>query len=639
MKWQDEVCNMPRRRQEGGNTMPKRMSFPARIMIHMSLIIMLTFVVSGYISYRRNVSLFTEEISKQFNKVNEQAAARLDLQLRDIYRISNFIVFHPYVEQVVRRSAESEVRESRTQITDQDELNELLYQVKSDENKLYSMFLYDMKDNSFFFHVSSMAESFLSPETYEDIKERLVGSSGNLIWFPLRLRSPVEESGYRNFFVAARYMKNKDFDQYGTMVMLFDESLFSEDLNELVSDERANVFLFDRQDRLVYTDKRDGEPGDVPNPALIGNQVIVNVHGTSYLYVKSRSKQVDFSLVSRVALDSLQKKSSATFKISLLIDSIGVLIAVALVSWSGRRLFRPLRELVQGMRRMREGDMKTRVAVQTGDELAYIGQSFNSMAENLDLLIREVYERQLNEREAELTALQTQLNPHFLHNTLDTIYWKLYLQGDRDTSKLVVSLSGMLRYALEPAATETELQEEMAQIRNYLTIQNARYGEELETIIQMEEGVEQARVPRLILQPLVENAFVHAFSDQLLARVLIIKAAYGQMDFTGTESSHQQTLIIEIIDNGKGMEEAEIEQIVSSAIAPRSDSKREEGPVVGGKRIHIGIRSVIRRLNLLYGEPYGVKIISRPGAGTTIRLLLPLEQKEGRHEGQHIDCR
>lgn len=609
--------------------MPKRISFSARIMVHMSLIIMLAFVVSGYISFRINVSLFTEEISKQFTKANEQAAARLDLQLRDIYRISNFIVFHPYIEQVVRRSGESEVRESHTQLVDQDELNQLLYQVKNDENKLNSMFLYDKKDNSFFFSVSPSSKNSLDQETYTEVKRRLEGSSGNLVWFPVRIQNSTDDSGYRNFFAAARYMKNKDLQQYGTMVMLFEESLFSEDLKELVSNERANVFLFDRQEELVYTDMREWEMEQLPAPAKFSGSKVMTNDGTSYLYVKSYSKQVNFTLISRVALDSLQEKSSVIFKISMLVGILGVLMAAALISWSGRRLFRPLRQLVQGMRQMQDGNMGTRVAVQTGDELAYIGHSFNSMAENLELLIKEVYERQLNEREAELTALQTQLNPHFLHNTLDTIYWKLYLKDDRETAKLVISLSNMLRYALEPAGTVTELREEMAQIRNYLTIQNTRYGDEFETIIQMEEGTEQALVPRLILQPLVENVFVHAFADQLLARALVIKAAFGQADFDEEGSSPQAALIIEITDNGKGMNEAEIERIVSTATTPRSDSRQEEGPVLGSKRIHIGIRSVIRRLNLLYGEPYGVKIISKKGAGTTIRLLLPLEQKGG----------
>lgn len=496
----------------------KQTSFSLRIIIHMSLIIMLTFIGAGYLSYRINVKTFTEEISKQFNKANEQAAARIDLQLRDIYRISNFIVFHPYIEQVVRRSAESEERERHTQLSDQDELNQLLYQVKNDENKLYAMYLYDMKDNSFFFQVIPTAQSMLDKEVYADVKQRLADSSGNLVWIPVRLRSATEASGYRNFFVAARYMKNKDLQQFGTMVMLFDQSLFSEDLNELVSDEKANVFLFDRQNRLMYTDKKDNDPQRIPSPDQLVKQQIIHEDGASYLYVKSRSSLMDYSLVSRVSLDALQEKSSVIFKISGLVGFVGVILAGILISWSGRRLFKPLGQLVQGMRRMREGHMETRVKVDTNDELAYIGQSFNSMAEDLDRLIREVYERQLNEREAELTALQTQLNPHFLHNTLDTIYWKLYLQDDHDTARLVVSLSDMLRYALEPADTVTTLSEELAQIRNYLTIQSTRYGEELEAVIQIEPGTEQARIPRLLLQPLVENVFVHAFADKLTDR-------------------------------------------------------------------------------------------------------------------------
>lgn len=609
----------------------KQTSFSLRIIIHMSLIIMLTFVGAGYLSYRINVRTFTEEISKQFNKANEQAAARIDLQLRDIYRISNFIVFHPYIEQVVRRSAESEARESHTRISNQDELNELLFQVKNDENKLYAMFLYDMKDNSFFFHVSPSAESMLEKEVYAEAKRRLEDSSGNLVWFPARLRSATETSGYRNFFVAARYMKNKALEQYGTMVMLFDESLFSEDLDELVSDEKANVYLFDRQDRLMYTDRRENDPQHIPNPDQLVQQQVIHEDGASYLYVKSRSRLMDYSLVSRVALDALQEKSSVIFKISLLVGVIGVIMAGILISWSGRRLFKPLGQLVQGMRRMREGDMGTRVKVDTNDELAYIGQSFNSMAEDLDRLIREVYERQLSEREAELTALQTQLNPHFLHNTLDTIYWKLYLQDDSDTAKLVVSLSDMLRYALEPADTETILSEEIAQIRNYLTIQSTRYGEELEALIQVEPGTEQAKIPRLLLQPLVENVFVHAFADKLSDRVLIIRAALAPLEAG-------KGLLIEIIDNGSGMEKEQLQRIMASAVAPRSDGTPAEGPVVGRKRIHIGIRSVLRRLNLLYGKPYGMEIESKPGAGTTVRLLLPMETEGGgENEGQTVN--
>ncbi|MEK3883339.1 sensor histidine kinase [Paenibacillus sp. PL2-23] len=602
----------------GGN------SFSKRIMLHMSLIIMLTFIVAGYLSYRINVNLFTEEISRQFGKANEQAAARIDLQLRDIYRISNFIVFHPYIEQVLRRSAENDTREKHTQITDQDELNNLLFQVKNDENKLYSMYLYDMQDNSFFFHVSSTARSKLDPLIYEEIKERLAEASGHMIWFPVKLPSPVEASGYRDFFAVARSMKNIDLQLYGTMVMLFDESLFSEDLDELVGDEKANVYLFDRQDRLVFTDK--AEDGILPDPSLMLSQQIVMEDGSSFLYVKSRSKTMDFSLISKVSLESLHQKSSVILQISVLVGMVGVLLAVILLSWSGRRLFKPLQQLVRGMRKIDEGNLQARIKVDTSDELAYMGQSFNSMADNLEQLIREVYERQLSQREAELTALQAQLNPHFLQNTLDTIYWKLYLQDDRETAELVISLSGMLRYALEPADTETTLAEELAQIRNYLKIQRARHGDELDTVIQMEAGSEHAEVPRLIIQPLVENVFVHAFANQLTDRVLIIQTFVVPVT-SAKQEGRQAALRIEIIDNGAGMKEEEIRGVISDALAPRS-AQKPEGPIFGRRRGHIGIRSVVRRLNLLYGEPYGLTIESKEGAGTTVRLLLPFSRKD-----------
>jgi two-component system, sensor histidine kinase YesM len=193
---------------------------------------MATFLLSGYISYFIHVRLFTDEVSKQFSKANEQAASRLDLQIRDIYRISNFVVFHPYVQQVLKRSAAADNRETISQIYDQDELNKLLLQVKYDEIKLYTMYLFDTKDNAFYFLSSDTAPVTLEQPVYHEIKRRLVRTMGSLIWFPARIREIGAGNGYRNVYVAARYMKDLKQEQYGIMVMMFEESLFSEDLND-----------------------------------------------------------------------------------------------------------------------------------------------------------------------------------------------------------------------------------------------------------------------------------------------------------------------------------------------------------------------------------------------------------------------
>ena len=601
-----------------------RKSFSQKLIASLAVIILFTFAVSGYISYKIHLNLFTDEISEQFSKTNEQAAARLDLQIRDIYRISNFIVFHPYVQQVLERSAQTEQRETYTQLSDQDELNQLLFQVKYDEPKLIGMYLYDTMENGFIFSgTNSSFTNQLPKEAFAQIQASLEGSFGNLIWFPLQLPSRQADSGYQTFFAAARQMKTVQQEPYGTMVMLFDQSLISEYLNDLVKDAQANVFLYDKMDHLVFSDISN--PGEAPKPGDVINRSTMDVDSKPYLYAKSRSGQVDFTLISRVSLDSLQSRSGIIFQVNLLIGIISLLFAGVLVAWTGSRLLRPLRELVRGMARMKEGDMKTRLAVRTDDELGFLARNFNSMAEHVDTLIKEVYERQLSEREAELIALQAQLNPHFLHNTLDTIYWMVYLKDDRETATLVVSLSDMLRYALEPVETETTLEDELNQIRSYLTIQNHRFGHQLETIVEMEEELAHIPVPRLILQPLVENAFVHAFTDMPSGQMLSIRA-YRGMTKAGTETTDAApAIVIEIMDNGKGMTAELIRSILGSARGARR--QLQTGEIAPAKekrrRTHIGIRSVVRRLDLLYGEPYGLQIQSVNGAGTTFSVYLP----------------
>lgn len=606
-----------------------RFSFSTRLVLYLSVVILLMFSFSWYITYRIHSDVLTKEISKQFSKANEQAAKRLDLQIRDIYRISNYIVFHPYVEQVLRRSAESRQRETNTQLTDQDELNQLLFQVKMDENKLHSMFLFDVRRNSFFFRGSENALGRLSEQLYEEIEDRLEDTFGNFVWFPTYVASTRATDGRLNLMVAARHMKNSAQEQYGTLVMLFDQSLFSEDLKELISDEKANVFLYDKQENLIYSDLNvpEGEQEEQEAaPFTRLDRSIHNHNGETYLYVKNRSGQADFTLVSRASLNDLQKKSSAAFPVSVMAMLLSVVMTGMLVTLTGKRLLRPVRQLVIGMKRIREGDLNVKINVQTQDELAFIGQSFNTMAEHMKNLIQEVYERQLSEREAELTSLQSQLNPHFLHNTLDTLYWKLYLKDDQELSQLVVALSEMLRYALEPAGEQTTLQEEVDQIRNYLTIQNTRFGHELEIIVKVDDNVNLLPVPRLILQPIVENVFTHAFKDKTSRKILVIHAYTDE--FVDKQGKVGEALFIKVADNGKGMPEAEVAELLASAAEPRHTQPREpweQGEKGGRRRLPIGVKSVIRRLNLMYGQPYGMKIESRPGKGTTIYLVLPKE--------------
>ena len=164
------------------------------------------------------------------------------------------------------------------------------------------------------------------------------------------------------------------------------------------------------------------------------------------------------------------------------------------------------------------------------------------MTEQVDRLIKEVYLTQLSEREAELKALQAQLNPHFLHNMFNEIYWKLYVQNEQETAALIAAISEMLKYSLMPVRTLTTLGEEMQQIHNYVKIQRELFETDLETIIRVDEDVTDCEMMRSLLQPLVENVFVHAFRHKLSNKMLVIQAR-----------RRGESLEVEVSDNGCGM--------------------------------------------------------------------------------------
>ncbi len=262
------------------------------------------------------------------------------------------------------------------------------------------------------------------------------------------------------------------------------------------------------------------------------------------MYVQGQSEVTNFKLVSGTSLTEIQSRSRDLFKMIVYSGLISILLASVLIVLSTGNLLRPLKDLLLGLRKVRSGDFDTRIEIRTHDELAYMGESFNAMAEQVGRLIKEVYMTQLSEKEAELKALQAQLNPHFLHNMFNEIYWKLYLQDETETAALIAAISEMLKYSLMPVRTLTTVKEEFQQIRNYLKIQKELFETDLETIIQVDDDVMDVQVMRSLLQPLVENVFMHAFRNIVSHKVLLIKA-----------SSRDGFLEIEVTDNGCGMDE------------------------------------------------------------------------------------
>jgi two-component system, sensor histidine kinase YesM len=583
----------------------EKSTFKIKMTLGLSMIVLITVFMITYFSYRIYARLFESELSEQFAIANEQMMARIGFEVADLYRMSNSVMFNPQVEKLLKQLSEN--HSLLDKFVMQRDLTNLLIQIKYDYTQVRAIYLLDQEGvNRYFGHIQNLSIS-LEPALTKKLQAQLEDSNSDSVWMLTELPVMREEQTDLHYLFV-RKMYNNTLETYGTMVMVLDPMYFQSFFDDELKNTGHEAFLFDNRNQLLYTNN----PGsNVEHSELLNESKARSGPNRidSYLYTHNSSDTVGFSLVSRISLSELNYKYQEIMEKSLIFAGIGIAISVLFVMLLSKRLLHPLKLLVQAMSRLRQGDFDERIHIQTKDELSFIGQGFNDMASHIKALINEVYIRQISEREAELKAYQAQFNPHFLHNTLNGLYWKLFMENNKDSARLVSSLAELLKYSLESVSNRTTLQEEMQQIRNYLNIQRAFMEEDLESIVQVDEDVLDCEVFRLLLQPLVENVFVHAFRNHTGPKLLMIR---GYRD--------AGNLKIEITDNGCGMDE----DVIASILAP------DKQP--GESREKLGVRIVVRRIALLYGGHYGIRYLSEPGKGTNAQIVLPLIAAERQEE-------
>ncbi|CAM4292452.1 sensor histidine kinase [Paenibacillus typhae] len=266
------------------------------------------------------------------------------------------------------------------------------------------------------------------------------------------------------------------------------------------------------------------------------------------------------------------------------------LIGFVVARISGRKMSR----IVGLVRSFQEGNFQKRIRFSGNDEFVQIADSFNDMAANIQELINRVYVQEVSKKQAELEALQAQINPHFLYNTLSTIGSLANLGEIGKVTQMVEGLSHFYRLTLNQGNVYIELEKEMEQVQTYLEIQRVKYADTFTLYVDVDEDIMHLQVIKLVLQPFVENVFKHAWFGKSIS-----------IRLTGRRVG--DNIELKVIDNGVGMRREEI----NSMLYGQSQS--------GG----YGVKNVNERIKLRYGDEYGVTIASIYGAGTTVRLLLP----------------
>ena len=271
-------------------------------------------------------------------------------------------------------------------------------------------------------------------------------------------------------------------------------------------------------------------------------------------------------------------------------------------------VIKPLALVCDAMGKFRQGDFTQQVKVDTNDEIGEVATCFNKMVVDMKQLINNNYVMALREKESELAILQAQINPHFLYNTLDSIYWQANNEGNEDIAERIYSLSQLFRLVLGQGNSMVHVEQECELLDRYLEIQKMRFTKQLNYFIEIDPEISQAFIPKLILQPFVENAVIHGIGNSL-----------GPCDLVVTGHRKDQSIEFVISDTGIGMSPTEIDHIWEVAQDNTYKSHR-----VGG----YAIKNVKERLELKYEDNFTLHIESEKGKGTKITFILPLEFEE-----------
>jgi two-component system sensor histidine kinase YesM len=331
---------------------------------------------------------------------------------------------------------------------------------------------------------------------------------------------------------------------------------------------------------------------------------IITLSGNKYLAVRYTSSMTGWLTLGLIPYDSLMKEATAIkLNIIRMVSLVFFIVLIVSVAVSNQ-MTKSLKHLSYTMNKVREGNLRARPRVRSKDEIGDLSEGFNLMMNRIHSLLDEVKNGEKEKREAELIALQAQIRPHFIYNTLGTIKNLARVHNVKNIEDLTVSFIDLLRMTLGHTREFITIEEEMHYLRSYIHVQQYKYLDRVSVRFQVEDEALECLTIRLLLQPIIENAMMHAIGESG-KNLLVTVRIYSELD----------QIKFEVTDNGIGMTSGQIEQ----ALEPSDNDGRFTG---------IGIRNVNERIQRTFGNEYGLTVLSEQDMYTTVEFSLPIRRRD-----------
>ncbi len=443
---------------------------------------------------------------------------------------------------------------------------------------------------------------------------RAAMQKGRPYWMPAALESDYVSAGNRIYEVAmVRAVNNihRMDDILGYVRLNVDEKYLCSLYSGIWEEGTLELFIVNGDGEVVSAVHKE-----LLNSSIAGEDYYPFLAPNREGWLKLEADRIlSFYYIDATDWYVIKIDEGASLRVGTMQNAIGVLCLLLILLFGivfsciqKKYIITPVKLLSQDVSRFREGQYRVCQYTASKDEIGMLNRSFIEMGQCMEELIERVYKSQLREKEAQLRYLQSQINPHFLYNTLDSIRWMAIKEKQYELAGQIEALANLFRHALNQGKEMTTVQDETAHLKDYLLIQKNKFGDRLTTEIRMEERTAGYPVLNLILQPLVENAIVHGLRDKL-----------GPGYIRVSIHVQENCLVYEVEDNGLGTDEKTVQDMLDL----------EEGTCHA-----LALGNINRRIKYKYGESYGVTFQSRVGAGTKITVRMPYEEETD----EAIDC-
>ncbi|WP_141505390.1 cache domain-containing sensor histidine kinase [Paenibacillus luteus] len=578
-------------------------SIQSNISLAFSLLILAAIVLTSLVSYQVSVSAVERNSKGYIEEIIKQVNLNIQSYVDNMENISLLALTNKDVKYYI---SDNSFISSENRRTYEKRISDLFQAILYTRNDIASIMVFGYNGR----FVSDRRITTMNPNTkLEDQAwyQMAKAAGGQSVVSAPHVQSLIENE-YRWVVSLSRELKNTDgITAEGVLLVDLNLSVINDICNNINLGKKGYLFIVDDKGNIVYHPQQQLIDSNLRTEHI--SEVLQASSGQSFIMDKGDGKRI-YSVqdtnfgwrIAGVAYTDDLIASKDDLRNSIIFYSVfGLAISLLISVGLSHRLSKPIKVLQSDMKQVEKGNFDIQTEIGQMNEIGQLGRSFNLMVSRTKFLMEETIQNQENKRKSELLLLQSQINPHFLYNTLDSIVWMAEQKQHEEVVLMTSALAKLFRASITKDQELVPIRVEVEHITNYLLIQKMRYNEELNYVLDIDEGILGFKTLKILLQPFVENAIYHG-----------IRSMYGMEDGLITIRGRQsgEHIRFEVEDNGLGM-------------TPEQASRLLINYEEDGRNQGIGIRNVNERIKLYFGHEYGIQIRSEIEEGTCITIVIP----------------